>query len=77
MMLRHPNVVQLYEVLESEEEVFLVMELCGGGTLYDQLEEHVASYPCFLGFVLVAGLIFFFVGDSPSPRTRHAITLHA
>eukprot|EP00276_Gloeochaete_wittrockiana_P003571 CAMPEP_0184659198 /NCGR_PEP_ID=MMETSP0308-20130426/28714_1 /TAXON_ID=38269 /ORGANISM="Gloeochaete witrockiana, Strain SAG 46.84" /LENGTH=752 /DNA_ID=CAMNT_0027098847 /DNA_START=254 /DNA_END=2512 /DNA_ORIENTATION=+ len=36
MMLRHPNVVRLEEVLETEDNVCLVMELCGGGSLYEQ-----------------------------------------
>lgn len=38
LMLNHPNIVNLEEVLEDEENVFFVMELCGGGAL----SEHVA-----------------------------------
>lgn len=33
----HPNVVKLYEVYESQTEIYLVMELCTGGELYDAL----------------------------------------
>jgi len=38
-MLQHPNVVNLEEVLQTEEHVFLVMENCGGGCLFDALPE--------------------------------------
>ncbi|KAL9656345.1 hypothetical protein ABK040_005111 [Willaertia magna] len=38
-MLRHNNVVRLYEVLEDEEYVYIVMELCGGGSLYEHLKD--------------------------------------
>ncbi|KAI4340853.1 hypothetical protein MLD38_025653 [Melastoma candidum] len=36
----HPNVVDLKEVYEEEEYVHLVMELCSGGELFDQLEKY-------------------------------------
>ncbi|CAD8164108.1 unnamed protein product [Paramecium pentaurelia] len=51
MILRkvnHPNVIKLYEILESEQSVYLVMEYVRGGELYDYiikkkyLPEHVA-----------------------------------
>lgn len=35
LMLKHKNIVQLEEVLEDEKRVYLVMELCGGGSLAD------------------------------------------
>lgn len=31
----HENIVELMEVLDSDENVFIVMELCGGGSLVD------------------------------------------
>jgi len=38
-MLKHKNVVQLYEVLEDDEYVYLVIELCGGGSLYEHIKD--------------------------------------
>lgn len=49
MMLRHPNVVHLEDIIETEENIFLVMELCGGGSLHENLtdkplDEDLARY---------------------------------
>lgn len=49
MMLDHPSIVKLHEVLENEEYVFFVMELCGGGSLSNYVEmkplsERLARY---------------------------------
>ncbi|CAE7035100.1 CPK2 [Symbiodinium sp. CCMP2592] len=35
--LRHPNVCRLFETFESESQVFMVLDLCLGGRLYDVL----------------------------------------
>ncbi len=35
--LRHPNVVELKEVLASREQIFMVMELVPGGELFDKI----------------------------------------
>ena len=35
LVLSHPNIVTLHKVLQSESEVYLVMEYCSGGTLAD------------------------------------------
>lgn len=37
LMLSHLDVVQLYEVLETNQEVHFIMELCGGGSLSDHV----------------------------------------
>lgn len=38
MMLNHERILNLEQVIESESEVFFVMEYCGGGTLYDYMD---------------------------------------
>lgn len=38
--LRHPHIIELYEVLDTEEHTFLVMEHAEGGSLQDYLEAH-------------------------------------
>ncbi|KIJ23536.1 hypothetical protein M422DRAFT_217509, partial [Sphaerobolus stellatus SS14] len=37
--LHHPHVAQLYEVIATENHIWLVTELCSGGELYDYLIE--------------------------------------
>ncbi|EMR09630.1 hypothetical protein PNEG_02214 [Pneumocystis murina B123] len=36
----HPHIIRLYEVLYTEEHVWLVQEYCSGGELYDYLVKH-------------------------------------
>lgn len=35
MAAKHKNIVELHEVLDSETNIFIVMELCGGGSMVD------------------------------------------
>jgi serine/threonine protein kinase len=41
MILQHPNIAKLEEVRESVDEVFLILELCPGGTLYSYMNHLV------------------------------------
>lgn len=47
-LVRHPNIIQLYEVLETDHYYYLIMEHSDGGELLDyicsrkRLDEHVA-----------------------------------
>jgi len=35
--LNHPNIVRLFEVYESKDNIFLVTELCDGRELFDEI----------------------------------------
>ncbi|XP_023527747.1 CBL-interacting serine/threonine-protein kinase 1-like [Cucurbita pepo subsp. pepo] len=37
-LLRHPNVVRLYEVLASKTKIYMVLECASGGELFDRIE---------------------------------------
>ena len=39
-MLRHPVVVQLYEIIESVNELYLIMEYARGGELFEHIVTH-------------------------------------
>lgn len=38
--LDHPNIIKLYESFEDKQKVYLAMELCEGGDMYDMITEH-------------------------------------
>lgn len=52
MMLQHPHVARLENVMESDDHVFFIMELCGGGNLNEFMggtplsENQVRVYRC-------------------------------
>ena len=39
-LLDHPHVVQLFEVIETKKELYLIMELADGGELLDYIIAH-------------------------------------
>ncbi|XP_041346960.1 LOW QUALITY PROTEIN: hormonally up-regulated neu tumor-associated kinase homolog A-like [Gigantopelta aegis] len=38
--LRHPNIMQLYEVIETDNNYYLITELCSGGELMKYIYKH-------------------------------------
>ncbi|XP_030953969.1 CBL-interacting serine/threonine-protein kinase 3-like isoform X3 [Quercus lobata] len=39
-LIKHPNVVRLYEVMGSKTKIFIVMEFVTGGELFDKIVNH-------------------------------------
>ncbi|CAD8151667.1 unnamed protein product [Paramecium octaurelia] len=39
-LIRHKHVIQLYEIIETKRYIFLVMEFCDGGELFDYIVKH-------------------------------------
>ena len=48
-LIRNPHVIQLYEIIETHRQLYLIMEFASGGELFDhivesqRLKEHEAS----------------------------------
>ena len=36
-LVKHKNIIELYEVMETPQKIYLVMELCEGGELFDYI----------------------------------------
>ena len=39
----HPNIIKLYEVFEDDRFIYLIMEKCNGGELFDRIIIHIQS----------------------------------
>ena len=39
----HPNIIKLYEVFETKKSLYLIMEKCNGGELFDKIINHIGS----------------------------------
>lgn len=36
-LIRHPNIIQLYEIIETPKQLYLIMEFAEGGELFDHI----------------------------------------
>ena len=43
IQLDHPNIIKLYEVYETDKNIYLIMELCTGGELFDRIVENTEN----------------------------------
>ena len=39
----HPNIIKLFEVYESDRSLYLIMEECKGGEIFDRIIEHIQN----------------------------------
>jgi len=39
----HPHIIKLYEIFESQRSLYLIMEQCKGGEVFDRIIEHIQN----------------------------------
>lgn len=63
--LRHPNVIHLYEVVETPSRLFLVLEYAGGGDLHNRIccEGKLSDNSSKITFAQILSAIKYMVGE--------------
>ena len=58
-LVRHPNIIQLYEIIETPKQFYLIMEYANGGELFEYIVSHgkiKESQACKIFQQLLTGL---------------------
>ena len=58
-MIRHPNIIQLYEIIETPKQLYLIMEYASGGELFEYIVSHTRIKEleaCVLFQQIIAGV---------------------
>ena len=50
-LIRHPSIIQLYEIIETPKQLFLIMEYMESGELFDYIVKSKKYSFCDLGFL--------------------------
>jgi calcium-dependent protein kinase len=60
-MMDHPNIIKLYETFEDHKNIYLVMELCNGGELFDRIIEagHFTESDCAIIMTQIIRAIYY------------------
>ena len=43
----HPNIVKIYEVYETNRSIYIIMEKCNGGELFDKIIDNISKHKMF------------------------------
>ena len=58
-LIRHPNIIQLYEIIETPKKLYLIMEYASGGELFDYIVKHSKlseKEACLFFHEIIAGI---------------------
>jgi serine/threonine-protein kinase NIM1 len=58
-LLHHPNIIRLYEVIETPKEIYIVTEYASGGDLYSRITDNgkMSENEAQLIFVQIAAAV--------------------